>query len=159
MYAAGIQVKVIAHKGISHEKLVLLGSQNMAIYGSSNWTSPSDQSQLEHNLFTQRSDLVTWLRAHWNRKWNNTGPSPETKAFVPLPPSTPTLHSPANGATGVATSVTLKWWAGKWAHKYDVFIGTSCSALTKVASDIELGPSQTGTNYKSYSVSLSGGTT
>jgi len=87
MYAAGIPIKFINHSGVSHEKLVLLQSQGMAIFGSSNWSSPSAASQLEHNLFTTRGDLVSWLRAHWDRKWNNTGPYPETKAFVPLPPS------------------------------------------------------------------------
>jgi phosphatidylserine/phosphatidylglycerophosphate/cardiolipin synthase-like enzyme len=160
MYAAGISLKFIAHAGISHEKLVLLTGQGMAIFGSSNWSSPSAASQLEHNLFTTRAELLPWLRAHWNRKWNNTGPAPETKAFVPLPPSTPTLKSPANGATGIATSVSLKWWAGKWAHKYDVYVGTSCNSLSKVASDVELGPSETETDYVAYTVSnLAGNTT
>jgi phosphatidylserine/phosphatidylglycerophosphate/cardiolipin synthase-like enzyme/regulation of enolase protein 1 (concanavalin A-like superfamily) len=152
MYAAGVTVKFINHAGISHEKLVLLRSQGMAIYGSSNWTSPSAASQLEHNLFTTRSPLVTWLRSHWDRKWNNTAPYPETKSFVPLPPSAPTLVSPADGAAGVTTSVTLKWYAGKWAHKYDVYVGTSSGSMTKVLSDRELGPSQTSTDYKSYTV-------
>jgi len=152
MYAAGISVKFINHSGVSHEKLVLLSSQAMAIFGSSNWTSPSAASQLEHNLFTTRPDLVAWLRAHWDRKWNNTGPYPETKAFVPLPPSAATLVSPANGASGIATSVTLKWNAGKWAHKYDVYIGTSASSMTRVLTDRELGPSETDTDYVSASV-------
>jgi phosphatidylserine/phosphatidylglycerophosphate/cardiolipin synthase-like enzyme len=153
MYAAGIAIKFINHKGVSHEKLVLLSSQNMAIYGSSNWSSPSAASQLEHNLFTTRQNLVTWLRAHWDRKWNNTGPFPETKPFVPLPPSAATLVSPANGATGIATSVTLKWYGGKWAHKYDVYIGTNASSLTRVLTDRELGPSETTSEYQSFSVS------
>src|SRR3954465_11762820 len=105
MYAAGIAVKFINHSGVSHEKLVLLRSQGLAIFGSSNWSSPSAASQLEHNLFTTRQDLVSWLRGHWGRKWNNPAPYAETKAFVPLPPSAATLTSPANGATGIATSI------------------------------------------------------
>ena len=160
MYAAGVSIKFINHAGVSHEKLVLLGAQAMAIFGSSNWTSPSAASQLEHNLFTTRSDLVSWLRSHWDRKWNNTGPYPETKAFVPLPPSAATLVSPANGATGIATNVSLKWYGGKWAHKYDVYIGTNPSGMTRMLSDRELGPSETTTEYQSFSVSgLQGNTT
>ena len=160
MYAAGIAVRVINHAGVSHEKLVLLSAQQMAIFGSSNWTSPSAASQLEHNLFTARSNLVPWLRAHWDRKWYNTGPYPETKAFVPLPPSTPTLVTPANGATGISTAVTLKWWAGKWAHKYDVYLGTSSASMNRILTDKELGPSETATDYISLSVSgLQAGTT
>jgi phosphatidylserine/phosphatidylglycerophosphate/cardiolipin synthase-like enzyme/regulation of enolase protein 1 (concanavalin A-like superfamily) len=160
MYVSGVSVKFINHAGVSHEKLVLLPSQAMGIYGSSNWSSASAASQLEHNLFTTRSTIVHWLRAHWDRKWNNTGPFPETKAFVPLPPGTPTLVSPANGTSGISTSVTLKWNAGKWAHKYDVYVGTSSTSMTKVLSDRELGPSQTDTDYKTFSVgSLQANTT
>jgi len=160
MYAAGIPIKFINHAGVSHEKLVLLSAQQMAIFASSNWTSPSAASQLEHNLFTTRPNLVTWLRAHWDRKWNNTGPFPETKAFVPLPPSTPTLVTPANGAAGISTSVSLQWYAGKWAHKYDVYLGTSSSSMNPILTDKELGPSETATDYISLSVSgLQAGTT
>jgi phosphatidylserine/phosphatidylglycerophosphate/cardiolipin synthase-like enzyme/regulation of enolase protein 1 (concanavalin A-like superfamily) len=153
LYTAGVSVKFINHKGVSHEKLVLLRSQGMGIFGSSNWTSPSAASQLEHNLFTTDATIVQWLRAHWDRKWNNTGPSPETKVFVPLPPNTPTLVSPANGAGSISSSVTLKWYAGKWAHKYDVYVGTSSSSMTRILTDRELGPSQTATDYKSATVS------
>jgi phosphatidylserine/phosphatidylglycerophosphate/cardiolipin synthase-like enzyme/regulation of enolase protein 1 (concanavalin A-like superfamily) len=160
MYAAGIAIKFINHAGVSHEKLVLLSSQAMAIFGSSNWSTPSAASQLEHNLFTTRGDLVSWLRAHWDRKWNNTAPYAETKAFVPLPPSAATLTSPANGATGIATSINLKWYAGKWAHKYDVYLGTNPSSLPRILTDSELGPSETTTDYKSLNVSgLSANTT
>jgi len=160
MYAAGITIKFINHAGVSHEKLVLLSSQAMAIFGSSNWSTPSAASQLEHNLFTTRGDLVSWLRAHWDRKWNNTAPYAETKAFVPLPPSAATLTSPANGATGIATSINLKWYAGKWAHKYDVYLGTNPSSLSRILTDSELGPSETTTDYKSLNVTgLSANTT
>ncbi len=160
MYAGGVQVKFRGHDGISHEKLVLLTGQEMAIFGSSNWTSPSAASQAEHNLFTTDSTRVAWLRNHWNRKWFNSGPSPETMAFKPLPPDAATLKSPANGATGVSTSPTLKWYAGKWAHKYDVYIGTSTSTMSRIATDIELGPSETSSEYKTLAVSgLRTGTT
>ena len=160
MYAGGVSVKFINHRGISHEKLVLLSSQAMAIYGSSNWSSPSAASQLEHNLFTTRPSIVQWARAHWERKWNNTASFPETKAFVPLPPSVPTLVSPANGTSGVSASATLRWYAGKWAHKYDVYVGTSSASMTRVLTNSELGPSQAETEYKSFSVTgLQGNTT
>ncbi len=153
MYAAGVQVKIRGHEGLSHEKLVLLDSQAMAIFGSSNWTSPSAASQAEHNLFTTDTTRVAWLRDHWDRKWFNSGPSPETTTFKPLPPDTPTLKSPAEGATGVSTGPTLKWYAGKWAHKYDVYIGTSTTSMTRVLTDTELGPSETSTDYQSFAVS------
>jgi phosphatidylserine/phosphatidylglycerophosphate/cardiolipin synthase-like enzyme/regulation of enolase protein 1 (concanavalin A-like superfamily) len=153
MYIAGIQVRERAHAGLSHEKLVVLLGQKETFFGSSNWTSPSATSQYEHNIFTTDTTIFNWVHDHFNRKWYNLGPSPETQPFTPLPPDTPSLKSPGNGATGIGGSVTLKWYAGPWAHKYDVYVGTDSSNMTKVLSDYELGPSQSSTDYKSFTVS------
>lgn len=148
MYMGGVTVKMIKHAGLNHEKLVLLQSQDMAIFGSSNWSSPSAAYQLEHNLFTTRDDLVPWFRAHWDRKWNNTGPAAETKPFKPLPPNAPRLVSPADGGSA-STSVTLKWYGGRWAHRYDVYIGTSTGSMKLVVANKELGPSITDDDFQS----------
>jgi hypothetical protein len=153
MYMAGVQVRLRGHTGLSHEKLVVLLGQAMTFFGSSNWTSASATGQHEHNIFTTDATTFAWTHDHFNRKWYNLGPSPESKPFTPLPPDIPTLKAPANGATGVSSSITLKWYAGPWAHKYDVYLGTSSSTMTKVLSDDELGPSQSSTDYKSFSVS------
>lgn len=40
-------------------------------------------------------------------------------------PATPSLSSPASGATGVATSPTLSWSAVSGATSYDLYLGTS----------------------------------
>ncbi|HEX6973198.1 MAG TPA: phospholipase D-like domain-containing protein, partial [Vicinamibacterales bacterium] len=61
IYMAGIPVKMRAHAGLNHQKLVLLYSLGMGIFGSSNWTSPSDQSQEEHNYFTQKPEMFQWF--------------------------------------------------------------------------------------------------
>ena len=61
----------------------------MAIFGSSNWTSPSANGQVEHNMFTTRSDLTAWFIDQFTRKWDNLASSPETKPFTPLPPDAP----------------------------------------------------------------------
>jgi hypothetical protein len=165
MYMAGVQIRHRLHAGQNHEKLTILhrdGSTGlpMTILGSSNWTSASAASQQEHNRFTSESWIYNWARSHFNRKWNNTGPAPETQPFVPLPPNTPSNRSPANGALDQPTTVTLKWHAGFWAHKYDVYIGTSTSNMTKVLSDRELGPSSSSSNLKSWTISgLAPGTT
>jgi hypothetical protein len=160
MYMAGVQIHHRAHEGLTHEKLTMLGSQGLTIFGSSNWTSSSSDSQYEHNLFTTDSSWLTWGEDQFNRKWNNSTGNTETAPFVPLPPDTPVLKAPANGATGQATSVTLQWYAGPWAHKYDVYVGTDPSTMTKVLSDDELGPSEFSTDYIKYTVSgLASGTT
>ncbi|HEY6213243.1 MAG TPA: phospholipase D-like domain-containing protein [Vicinamibacterales bacterium] len=151
MYAAGIPMRVRAADGENHEKLVLLYGQGMTVFGSSNFTSPSDTSQEEHNYFTTKSWIFQWFEDQYNRKWNNSAGFTETGPFVPLPPDTPVYQSPANGATAVATSgVALKWYGGPWAHIYDIYFGTDPTAGTLLAANQPLGPSQTTTQFQSY---------
>jgi phosphatidylserine/phosphatidylglycerophosphate/cardiolipin synthase-like enzyme len=136
----GIQVRHRRHDGLGHEKLTVLRGLGMAIFGSSNWTSPSSDTQLEHNLFTTDPTIYGWSRDHFDRKWFNTAPSPETQPFVPLPPHVPQLVQPARGEINVALPTVLMWNAGPWAHKYDIFLGTDPNNLPKIVSDKELGP-------------------
>jgi|GEM_PF-1279604 len=51
-------------------------------------------------------------------------------------PSAPTLSSPSNAATGVATSPTLNWSSVAGASTYTVQIGTSTAFSTTVASGL-----------------------
>jgi regulation of enolase protein 1 (concanavalin A-like superfamily) len=150
MYHAGVQVRLDGHQGINHEKAVILYSTHTVIFGSSNWTSPSTDSQREHNMFTTQSWAYDWLVNQFERKWNNLGAPVETQPFVPLPPDAPVYNSPANGATGVATTnVSLAWDAGLWAHLYDIYLGTD-SNPPLVVSNIRLGPSQFTGDYRYY---------
>ena len=152
MYHAGVQVRLDAHQGIDHAKLVLLYQQAMSIFGSSNWTSPSSDSQREHNYFTTKAFIFNWAKAQFNRKWSNSAGFTETKAFVPLPPTAPSYKSPSNAATAVPTSgASLTWNGGLWAHVYDVYFGTT-SNPPLVAQNLALGPSQTSTDNKTYSL-------
>jgi phosphatidylserine/phosphatidylglycerophosphate/cardiolipin synthase-like enzyme len=153
LYMAGAMIRFRGHAGLNHEKLVVLKGQQATFFGSSNWTSASATSQHEHNIFTSDASIYQWTHDHFVRKWYNQGPSVETQAFTPLPPNTPSLKSPANGATGIGASVTLKWYAGPWSHKYDVYVGTSSGAMTKLVDDDELGPSESSTDYKSVTLS------
>jgi phosphatidylserine/phosphatidylglycerophosphate/cardiolipin synthase-like enzyme len=153
MYAAGVQVKQRAHEGLNHQKSVILHGQHMVIYGSSNWTTPSATEQLEHNYFTTQQWFYDYFVDQFERKWNNTGPVAETKPFVPLPPDTPKNVAPANAAVDRPLSITLKWYAGPWAHKYDIYFGTS-SNPPRIASDLELGPSQYSRDYVTYTVPI-----
>ena len=52
LYMSGVQIKHRAHAGLNHQKSVLLYGSGLTIFGSSNWTSPSSDSQEEHNYFT-----------------------------------------------------------------------------------------------------------
>ena len=153
MYAAGIPIRHRAHQGLNHQKSVLLYGKGMTIFGSSNWTSPSAQSQEEHNYFTSDSAIFQWFVDQFERKWNNLAGVEETKPFVPLPPSTPDLPSPAYQATNVPTSgVVLQWDGGPWAHVYDVYFGTQPAALELVGENLQLGPSQWVGNLKSFAL-------
>ena len=119
MYLAGVQIRDRQHAGLNHQKSVIVydqdaaaGDQTMVIFGSSNWTSPSASGQVEHNMFTTRSDLTAWFIDQFNRKWDNLGSSPETKPFTPLPPDAPKNPLPADAATEIATSSVLSWLGG-----------------------------------------------
>ena len=153
LYMAGIPVRMRAHAGLNHQKLVLLHGSSLSIFGSSNWTSQSDQLQEEHNYFSPKPEMFEWFRNQFERKWNNSAGVLETAPFTPLPPHDPVIVAPAPGATGVPTdSVTLSWYAGPWAHRYDVYLGTSQDNMMPVLVDKNLGPSESPTQYKTARV-------
>ncbi len=161
LYMAGVQIKQRAHLGLNHQKSVLLYGLGMTIFGSSNWTGPSANSQEEHNYFTTKPAIFQWSVDQFERKWNNTGGVIENTDFVPLAPDKPVYNAPANVAQGLDTSsVQLKWNAGPWAHKYDVYLGTAPTNLQTVLIDTELGPSTSGTAYRTFTATnLNPGTT
>jgi phosphatidylserine/phosphatidylglycerophosphate/cardiolipin synthase-like enzyme len=154
LWAAGISVRVPAHAGMNHQKSVVLYGQRTVIFGSSNWTSPSDRLQQEHNYFSTGSLWIfNWFVNQFDRKWGNTNPLAvaETKAFVPLPPDAPKARNPLAGTTGVARSVKLQWYGGPWAHSYDVYFGTSPTP-PRLVTNKNLGPSLTTSQNQGYTV-------
>jgi phosphatidylserine/phosphatidylglycerophosphate/cardiolipin synthase-like enzyme len=130
LYAAGVVIRERAHAGFLHQKSTLLYSQALSIFGSSNWTSESNRSQYEHNYFTDKASIFSWIRDNFERKWTNRTGNAETRAFTPLPPAAPVYTAgPANGATGVSTTsaLSIAWQPGLWAHRADVYFGTNPS--------------------------------
>jgi phosphatidylserine/phosphatidylglycerophosphate/cardiolipin synthase-like enzyme len=160
LYMAGVTIRHRAHEGLNHQKSVILHGQQMVIFGSSNWTGPSTDSQEEHNLFTTRPEFYDWFTAQFERKWHNTTGHLETVPFVPLPPDRPVNVAPAHlAANQPAQSVTLRWNGGPWAHLYDVYFGTTPNPPL-FAEHLDLGPSQSTTDHKPLVVSgLQPGTT
>jgi len=122
MYMGGVQIEMRKHLGLNHQKSVLLYGQGMTIFGSSNWTGPSANSQAENNYFTTKGWFFTWFVNQFERKWNSTS---ENQPFVPLPPDAPSYSAPANNAIAQPTTVKLQWEGGPWAHKYDIYFGTT----------------------------------
>jgi hypothetical protein len=160
LYMGGIQVKHRAHQGMNHQKSVLLydqdagtpGDQTMAIFGSSNWTSPSAGGQVEHNMFTRRPYVTSWLINQFERKWNNAGGVLENVDFVPRPPDAPVNPLPAIGAVNVSTTVRLTWFGGPWAHLYDVYLDTSPDPITPIAVNLAESSSKTESSTFSYTL-------
>ena len=155
LYVNGIQIRHRAHAGFTHQKNTLLYSQGLAIFGSSNWTSESNNSQYEHNYFTTKTWFFTWVKNNFERKWTNSTGNAETTAFVPLPPDLPIYVSPGRGATNVSTTATISWKPGPWAHFADVYFGASPSPPL-LAANVTVSPNST----KTYTLpALAAGTT
>jgi len=140
MYAAGVQVRMRKHQGLTHQKSVSLYEQGLTIFGSSNWSSPSFNFQEEHNYFTNKGWFFQWFVDQFNRKWNSPT---EFESFVPQPPDAPLNLSPAN-ASSVGHSVQLTWEGGRWAHKYDIYLGLDPDNLSLINSNVMTGTPGTG---------------
>ena len=105
MYMAGVQIKMRKHLGLNHQKSVILYGKGMTIFGSSNWTGPSSNSQEEHNYFTTKPFFLNWFAEQFDRKWNS---ATENEPFVPLGPAEPSYLTPTNGAVAQPTTMTLR---------------------------------------------------
>ena len=163
MYMAGITVKWKRDDSLTdqdmHQKSVVLYGRDMVVFGSSNWTTSSSDTQREHNYFTTKTGLVDWFAAQFGRKWNNlkADGSPISPTmfldFVPGWPETPVNVSPADQALGIGTSVAVRWEGGWWAHKYDIYFGTT-NPPPLVASDYMPGSATAGvsSNKESFNV-------
>ncbi len=166
LYMAGIPIKTDNHQGINHEKALLFYGQpgtplqKMAVFGSSNWSFQSANSQQEHNYFTKTKPwFFQWFVNSFERRWNSTFTNPpEYKPFVPLGPTTPVYKKPLNAATTQPLSLTLTWDGGPWGQRYDVYFGTT-SNPPLLASDVITGDPAPPT-LETYKVSnLTPGTT
>ena len=178
MYAEGIAIKwrdkTLTDQDM-HQKSIILHTRGaspaapMVVFGSSNWTSSSNSGQREHNYFTRKAWMVDWFIDQFYRKWNNRTANGSAigetvfDSFVPGYPETPVISAPANGATGVSTSVTLRWEGGWWAHKYDIFLSTSCSVSSSgvmisppIATDFMPGSATAGVKSTKESYPVSG---
>ena len=156
MYMGGVHIRMRAHAGQNHQKTVMLVGQRTTVFGTSNWSTASDDNQLEVNYFTTKDWFYRFFEDQFEWKWQNQlpdgSPSVQTKEFVPLAPDKPVYNAPANLSTAVnPSSVTLRWYAGSWARKYDVYLGVGSSPVL-IRSDTQLGPSQSTSDYKSITV-------
>jgi hypothetical protein len=176
MYAAGIPIKVkdnVTQQDV-HQKSIVLYSRGKAVFGSSNWTTLAQTTEMDHNYFATNAGtrakpwILDWFKAQFERKWNNKKEdgTPILNAdgtpraiyidFVPLPPETPVYVSPANDALGQPSAVTLKWEGGYWAHKYDVYLDTTPTFTSPIIVDYMPGEATAGVVSAKESWTVSG---
>jgi hypothetical protein len=129
LWAAGVPIRQRNHAGVTHMKTLI--TPNWATNASSNF---SPNWERDHDYFVSAATKPAIWQAFvndFNAMWNNTtdfGPLVTTK------PNPASIASPAPGATGISTTTSLVWNAGAWAVSYDVYLGTSPSAMALVAN-------------------------
>jgi len=129
LWAAGVPIRQRNHPGVTHMKTLI--TSNWATNASSNFSA---NWQRDHDYFVSAATKPAIWQAFvndFNAMWNNTtdfGPLVTTK------PNPAEISSPAPGATGVPTNGALVWNRAAWAVSYDVYLGTSPSAMTLVAN-------------------------
>jgi phosphatidylserine/phosphatidylglycerophosphate/cardiolipin synthase-like enzyme len=157
LFAAGVPLKTTRHGGENHEKSLLFYGQKIAVWGSSNWSSNSFNTQQEHNFFSTAAVkpwFFDWFANQFERRWNSPQ---EYRAFVPIGPAAPVNKTPANGATGVNQSLILKWDGGSWGQLFDIYLGTGATGpLTLVASNVDTGSPDPAPNHVLGSYNISG---
>jgi phosphatidylserine/phosphatidylglycerophosphate/cardiolipin synthase-like enzyme len=124
MWAAGARVKIRTHLGLTHMKTLI--TSRVALNGSSNFTR---NWQRDHNYFIPAQSKPVLYQAMRNRFDAMWADNTHYTDFYPLRPDTPAFVAPANDATGVSTAPTLEWRRAPWAVAFDVYLGTSPSAL------------------------------
>jgi phospholipase D-like protein len=155
LWAAGIPMKQRAHDGLTHMKTLV--TSTFASNASSNYAAAW---QRDNDYFVSAATKPTIYGAIKNRvtaMWND---STAFAPFAPQPPFPPTLAAPASGATGVSTTPTLTWNIATFAVSYDVFLGTSSSAMSLVGNvPAQMVNNPPATYSWTASTPLAGGTT
>jgi len=129
LWAAGIPIKKRIHDGLTHMKTIVTSS--VATIASSNYTAAW---QRDHNYFVPAAQKPTIYQAIKNRfqtMWTDPAGFAD---FVPQPPDAPSQLAPPSGSVGVSTTPTLTWPPAPFASNFDVYLGTSPSAMTVVGN-------------------------
>ncbi len=145
LWAAGVPVIQRNHQGVTHMKTLI--TSNYATNASSNWGA---NWQRDHNYFVPKATKPVIYQAFvddFNSMWNDTtnfGPLVTTAPQAVDTSAPDTVPQP--GQTGVAVTTSLTWHRAPWAALYDVYLGTSPSALSlasTVAAQLVDDPPQT----------------
>jgi hypothetical protein len=122
---------------VSLSWLAATGATSYDVYFGSTSTPPmvTNTPSLSYSPGTLLAGTYYWQINARNASGPSLAPS-AVWSFTAGPPPGVTLSSPANGATGVPTSVGLTWLAASGATSYDVYFGTSSTPplVTNTAS-------------------------
>ena len=142
LWAAGVPLRVRAHAGLNHQKLVMFYSQALSVFGSSNWTDavgePAAGAQLLHDQELDLPVVHRSLRAQVEQHAVRSARLRRSRSRRCRPTSRSRV-SPADGAVGAPLSVALTWDGGLWAHVYDIYFGTDPNPPL-FAANVRLGP-------------------
>jgi phosphatidylserine/phosphatidylglycerophosphate/cardiolipin synthase-like enzyme len=129
LWAAGIRIKKRLHVGLLHMKMLVTSSY--ATNASSNLAAAW---QRDHNYFVPAGTkplIYGAMKARFDAMWND--PVAFTD-FVPEPPDPPALAMPIDDAASVDAGTSLVWSRAPFAVSYDVYLGTSPAAMTRVGN-------------------------
>jgi hypothetical protein len=129
LWVAGIPLKVRVHSGLTHMKTLI--TSRSALLASSNYTK---NWQRDHNYFMTAAAkplLYNRMKDEFERMWNNTV---HYQNFYPSKPRAATLVAPGSGGIDVSTLPKLEWNRAAWAVAFDVWLGTTQSNMSKVAT-------------------------
>lgn len=130
LWAAGIPVKMRAHQGLTHMKVLITSA--IATIASSNYAAAW---QRDHDYFmpaAAKPTIYTAIKNRFQAMWTDTVGFTD---FRPQPPDAPAPVSPVSGSSGVpAATAALTWNRATFATSYDVYLGTSSGAMSLVAN-------------------------
>jgi hypothetical protein len=136
LWAAGIPIKQRLHAGLTHMKTLI--TSRVALVASSNYTK---NWQRDHNYFisatgpTAKPALYFQMKDEFQRMWDDRDGylDGQYTDFKPLRPEPVALVGPGKGGINVTTLPKLEWQRAPWAVTFDVYLGTSASAMTRVS--------------------------
>src|SRR5262249_7517579 len=104
LWAAGIPIKQRIHDGLTHMKTLV--TSTYVTNASSNYAAAWQRDVNDFISAAAKPSIYQAVKDRVGAMWNDTG---AFATFQPQPPDAPTLASPANNATGVATNTPLVW--------------------------------------------------
>ena len=129
LWGVGIPIKKRAHAGSTQMRMLV--TSDYATNASANFSAAW---QRDHNYFVsadRKPGIYTAMRTRFQDMWSN---ATAFTTFSPEAPDAPSLRGPNADATGVPTTASLIWSRAAFATSYDVYLGTSPSAMSKVAT-------------------------